>query len=131
VSENPPFLILAQPYDIAIDWVSRQIGRAGLRVVRTFDLHVARHGPANCPCPHHGTERCDCQMVVLLVYGRERQPLSIIAHSYNGQTWFSIVDTPQQRADPRLERAVRQALAIENIPLLGQGYGSHASCRTD
>lgn len=111
MSDSSPFLIMEQRCDVAIDWVSRQINRAGLRVVRTFDLQVARHDHTGCPCPHHGTELCDCQMVVLLVYGAGRQPVSIVAHGHNGQTWFSVVDTPQQRADPGIEAAIRQALA--------------------
>ena len=134
MSESTPFLILEQPCDNAIDWVTRQIGSAGLQVVRTFDLHVARHTHANCPCPHHGTDQCDCQMVVLLVYGSggytssERQPVSVVAHGYNGQTWFSVVDTPQQRADPRLEAAIRLAL-VPHIAatLLNQASQSHAT----
>ena len=134
MSDSSPFLILEQPCDDAIDWVASQISRAGLQVVRTFDLQVARHTHASCPCPHHGTEQCDCQMVVLLVYGSgeykpsERQPVSIVAHGYNGQTWFSVVDTPQQRADPRIEAAIRLAL-IPHITatLLNQASQSHAA----
>lgn len=110
MSENAPFLILEQPCDVAIDWVVQQITDAGMQAVRTFDLHVARGDHAGCPCPHHGTEQCDCQMVVLLVYRGEHQPTSLVAHGHNGQTWFSVVDTPQQRADPHLETAIRMAL---------------------
>jgi hypothetical protein len=104
----------------AIDWMIRQMSRTDLLVMRTFDLHAARNADANCPCPHHGTTDCDCQMVVLLVYagGRttssEQRPVSIVAHGYNGQTWFSMVDTPQQRADQHLEAAIRQALLPQN-----------------
>ena len=134
MSDSSPFLILEQPCDNAIDWVTRQIRSAGLQVVRTFDLHVARHAHANCPCPHHGTDQCDCQMVVLLVYGSggttssERQPVSVVAHGHNGQTWFSVVDTPQQRADPRLEAAIRLAL-VPHIAatLLNQPSQPHAT----
>ena len=114
MSDNPPFLVLEQPCAAAVEWASRQITGAGLQVVRTFDLNVARSqrsdAQASCPCPHHGTEQCDCQMVVLLVYGGDRQPLSLVAHGADQQTWFSVVDTPQQRADPGLEAAVRRAL---------------------
>ena len=110
MGDNASFLILDQPCNTAIEGVTRQIGIIGLRVVRTFDLSDARHAHAICPCPHHGTDQCDCQMVVLLVYGSGGQPVSIVAHGHNGQTWFSIVDTPQQRADPRLETAIRLAL---------------------
>ncbi len=111
MSDSSPFLILEQPCDDAIVWVTRQINRAGLQVFRTFDLQVARHKHASCPCPYHGAEPCDCQMVVFLVYGSDQQPVSIVAHGHNGQTCFSVVDTPQQHADPRLEAAIRQALA--------------------
>jgi len=111
MSNGSPFLILEQPCNDAIDWVAKQIEGAGLAVVRTFDLHIARHAHTSCPCPYHGSDQCDCQMVVLLVYGNHCQPVSIVAHGYNRQTWFSVVDTPQQRADPRLEADIRLALA--------------------
>jgi hypothetical protein len=110
MSENSPFLYLEQSCDEAIDWVRKQLSNIQLNVIRTFDLQIARHEHADCPCPHHGTEKCDCQMVVLLVYGSDSQPVSIVAHGYNGQTWFSIVDTPQQRANPRVEGAIRLVL---------------------
>ncbi len=128
MNDSSPFLILEQSCDDAINWVIRQIGSAGLRVVRTFDLHVARLAHTSCPCPHHGTEQCDCQMVVLLVYGNDRQPVSIVAHGNNGQTWFSVVDTPQQRANPRLEAVIRRALVPHiTTTQLNQISKSHAT----
>ena len=127
MSDSYPFLILEGPCDEAIAWVVSQVSTAGLQVMRTFDLQAARHDPANCPCPHHGTEQCDCQMVVLLVYGDDYQPVSLVAHCHDGKTWFSLVDTPQQRADPHLERAIRQALPVGSIPPIGQDHWSHAS----
>jgi hypothetical protein len=116
MSDSSPFLILEQSCEVAIEWLIRQITQAGMNVVRTFDLQVARLAQSGCTCPHHGTDQCDCQMVVLLVYSNtgdthgERNPVSLVAHGYNGQTWLSVIDTPQQRADPRLEAAIRLAL---------------------
>jgi hypothetical protein len=127
MSDAYPFLILEQPCNEAAAWVIRQVSGAGLQVLRTFDLQDARHDLAECPCPHHGTDRCDCQMVVLLIYGGDYQPVSLIAHSHDGKTWFSLVDTPQQRADPRIQRAILQALPSESISQTGQGCWSHAS----
>jgi hypothetical protein len=126
MSDSDPFLILQQPCNEAIAWVIYQVSRAGLQVMRTFDLQVARHDPADCPCPHHGTDQCDCQMVVLLVYGDDNQPVSLVVHSYDNHTWFSLVDTPQQRADHRLERAILQALPVDDLPPVGQAGWSHA-----
>ncbi len=104
------FMVANQTSDQAIQWVWDRLLDAGLQVVRTFDLQAARSTHLECTCPHHGTELCDCQMVVLLVYGGNRPPLSLVAHGHDSQTWFYTVDIPQQRADPRLEMLVRQTL---------------------
>ncbi len=115
MSDTSPFLVLEQTCSEALDWLSEQFSGVGLQVVRTFDLQVARETNVECPCPQHGTEHCDCQLVVLLVYKRGHRPISIVAHGYGGQTWFSVVDTPQQRADPRLEAAIRHAIAPSTL----------------
>ncbi len=127
MSDNSPFLIIVQSYDEALAWVTRRLSSAGLQVMRTFDLQAARHTHIDCPCPHHGTEQCDCQMVVLLVYGSDTQPISMVAHSFDGRTWFSLVDTPQQRADPRLEAAIMRALVTQSLAPADQPNLSHAT----
>jgi len=123
MNANNPFLILEQPCDEAVSRVTNQMGSAGLQVVCTFDLHDARIQPgasqALCPCPHHGTEQCDCQMVILLVYGHGHHPVSLVAHTHNGQTWFSVVDTPQQRADPHIVAAIR----LVSVPISDGNHG--------
>jgi len=115
MNDNTPFLMLEQPCDVAVALLADRVSQAGMSVMRTFDLQVARHAQMACPCPHHGTDRCDCQMVVLLVYKIDQGPITIIAHGYNGQTWFSVVNTPQQRADPQLEATIRH---LVESPLL-------------
>jgi len=126
MSENSPFLIIVQSFDEALDWVTRRLSGVGLEVLQTFDLQAARHTRPECPCPYHGTEQCDCQMVVLLVYGGDNQPVSLVAHSFAGKTLFSLVDTPQQRADPHLETAIIQALITHSIAPSKQVNLSHA-----
>ena len=104
---------LQAPCEEAVAWVIQQLGKAGLGVVRTFDLKVARLLQPECPCPHHGTEKCDCQMIVLLIYADDRGPVSFVAHGYEGKTWFSLVNTPQQHADSFLSRIIQQNLVHE------------------
>lgn len=116
MSDNSPFLVLEMTCDDAINWFTEQVDHTGMQVVRTFDLQAARRENLNCPCPHHGTDQCDCQMVVLLVYRIGHQPISVVAHGYDGQTWFSVVDNPQQRADPHLESAIQHAVALPILP---------------
>lgn len=112
MSDSDVFLILEQPCDEAVAWAIRRVGEAGLQILPTFDLQAARQDPAGWPCPQHGASQCDCQMVVLLVYGDQHPPVSLVAHCQDATTWFSLVDTPQQRADPHLESAIRQALLV-------------------
>lgn len=123
MNTNTPILILEQPYDEAVNWVTHQMSSAGLQVVRTFDLQDARSHPGAaqtlCPCPHHGAEQCDCQMMILLVYGHGHHPVSLVAHAHNGQTWFSVVDTLQQRADPHTVAAIHLVL----VPISNGDHG--------
>ena len=108
-----PFLTLKCSCDEALLWTKKQLSQAGLRVIQTFDLHAARHTLDDCPCPHHGTRECDCQMLVLLVYGEVVEPATLVLHGNDGQTWLSIADNPRQRADAKLINSIRQALEIK------------------
>lgn len=80
--------------------------------MQTFDLHDVRLGHDTCPCPHHGTSQCDCQMIVLLVYGDEAEPITLILHGNDGRTWLSLVNTLAQHADSFLQVSIEKALQI-------------------
>jgi hypothetical protein len=113
MSYTIPLFSTNEPCDEAIDDIIRQLQDANFQVARTFDLQVARTPYAtqvHCDCPNHGTEQCDCQMVVLLVYPETQKPISLIAHGRNGRTWFDLVDTPEQRADTHCYAMIRQTL---------------------
>lgn len=105
-----PFLSIHRPCDEALQWAKKQLLLADLRAVQTFDLHTARMGPHTCSCPNHGTDECDCQMVVLLVYGKAPEPETLILHGNDGQTWVSIADTPDPRTNTMTVIAIKRAL---------------------
>ena len=105
-----PFLSVNQSCNEALQWTKEQLVQAGLHTVQTFDLHAARAGLNDCPCPNHGTDECDCQMVVVLVYGKAEEPATLILHGNDGQTWFSMVDNPHQAKDAKLYTRIKQAL---------------------
>jgi hypothetical protein len=90
-----PFLIVERNCDAALQWANQQLLQAGLRTMQTFDLSAARAGAHNCLCPYHGIEQCDCQMVILLVYGSNEGPETLILHGNEGKTWFSLAHTMQ------------------------------------
>jgi len=109
----PSFSSLDFPCDQALSWTKDQLSKANLRCMQTFDLRAARHTPENCCCPHHGTKECDCQMVILLVYGSASSPVTLVLHGNDGQTWISLADSPQQQADAGLITSIRQALEVK------------------
>jgi hypothetical protein len=108
-----------KPCEEAIADLTRQLQAANFQVVRTFDLQAAQiplAGQGGCTCPNHGTEACDCQVVILLVYSESQRPISLMAHGHQDRTWFELVDTPEQRADSHFREAVRLALLKQIAP---------------
>ncbi len=121
--QSTPLLTLATDWQTAIAWAIAQLDRAGLQVRRSFDLLAARTAHLDCSCPHHGTELCDCQLVVLLVYDQQNPPATLVAHSRDGQTQFALVEVPQQRLSPMLQAAIRNTLNYKNFSV--QDHETH------
>ena len=110
-----PFFEIHQAVDEAVSLLIQRLQNHGLLVLRTFDLQAARKAHGDCPCPHHGTDRCDCQIVVLLVYDGVRNPATLVVHGADGKVWFSLVDSPEQRAEIHLEEVILQAINPQNL----------------
>lgn len=110
------FFSLDSSCDQALQMTKTQLSEAGLSVVQTFNLNTARLGLHNCYCPNHGTEACDCQMIVLLVYGEAPEPATLILHGNNGQTWITIADSGVQRGEPKLVTRIQRVLqSVETV----------------
>jgi hypothetical protein len=110
-----PFLSLNCPSDKSLVWLKERLAAANLRVVQTFDLTTARQALGECPCPHHGTEQCDCEMVVLLIYANGAEPVTLILHGNDGQSWLSLVERPGQQPGDKMVRAIQTALEIQKF----------------
>lgn len=105
-----PFFSDHRSYDKLLPWLKQKLSQAGLRAMQTFDLNTARLSIEDCTCPHHGTDTCDCQMIVLLVYGNAPEPATLILHGNDGQSWLSLIDRPGQQTDTATASAIQQAL---------------------
>jgi hypothetical protein len=70
--------------------------QCGYPVIRSFDLQRARASQSQCKCPHHGTELCDCQMIIMLIYGIQQAPVTLIFHGHDGWTYLSLAENPGQ-----------------------------------
>lgn len=108
--ENP-FLVLKGNCPEAVQTISHQLSQSGLQVVQTFDLQMTQFDPGVCTCPRHGTQACNCQMSVLLVYEPGSPPASLLVHGYDGQTSFTLVDSARQSAPASLVSRLQSALS--------------------
>jgi hypothetical protein len=106
-----PFLVLDQTCEQVQVWVNQQLTQANFRAVQTFDLHVARRAHPDCPCPHHGTDGCNCQMIVLLVYQKQDDPVTLVIHGQDDRTWLSLANPTGEHTNHHLEMLVRRVLS--------------------
>ena len=90
--------------------VTDALERWGFRVLRSFDLRSAVTGHHACACPHHDTDQCTCQYVVLLAYGLAGAPIVITAHGRDAFTEVQIAEDPNAPTDPAATELARAAL---------------------
>lgn len=110
-----PYLTLTQPLNEVLAWTTQQLKASGLDVEQTFDLQVARLSHTGCPCPHHGTDKCSCQMIVLLIRNKGSGPHTLILHGNDGQTNLSIINLSGKRSSLTLDTMISSALFPQDI----------------
>jgi len=128
MSQTKQLLTIPLEWEAAVAQIIRRLKAEGLQVIRSFDLKTARMAHTECACPQQGTEQCDCQMVVLLVYEGTGQPITIVAHTkvahtkvahdsvaqdFEGETHISIEYSPPPDSNRLLEAAILQTLEKE------------------
>lgn len=109
-------LLYACDGETAAQAVTETLTRRGFRVVRSFDLRSALAAHVGCECPQHGTAKCTCQFVVLLVYGAS-DTLVVTVHSREARAQVQIVrpagmlcDDAGTQPDVRVVEQVRAVL---------------------
>lgn len=85
IAGTHPLFVSPQGCDCAVEDTKSSLEMAGYTVVRSFDLHsaVATH----CPCT--------CQLVVLLVYGQNGPPATLIFDSQESGTSVFLAIEPE------------------------------------
>ena len=98
--------------------IIREVEKAGMRTLRSFDLDVVRSSSKAFSCPVHGLRVCSCQLVILLILTRDPGSITLILEGIDQQTAVYI-DTSQgareEQVDPSLITALIQALHSEEI----------------
>ena len=107
-------LVLNNSAHFVIGWLANLLEDVGLHLSPSFNLRTALPEDVACNCPHHA-DNCDCDLTVLLVYGSEPQPATLLAHSHNGRTWLSLVDSENEQPSTMLKSQIEAALAAARI----------------
>lgn len=94
----------------------------GLQVMRSFDLPLARANQELCSWPYHDTKLCDCQMIVLLIYGVQDIPVSLICHGHDSWTHLSLVDHPGQKVSQASASIIKEILSPAILKKFGRIY---------
>lgn len=110
MSTLTPFLVLDQTCEQVVIWINQQLTSTNYRIVRTFDLQVARLAHPDCPCPHHENSECNCQMVILLVYRKQEAPVTLVVHGQDGRSWVSLASVGGKHINQYLESSIRRIL---------------------
>lgn len=108
--------MLDQDCRLITDRVMQATAAAGMQTFRSFDLDAARSSGQGFCCPIHGESACSCQLVILLILGREQGPLTIILEGRDAQTWIYLDSgpgDPEEQVDPALTGALLHALLPE------------------
>ncbi|HUF39377.1 MAG TPA: hypothetical protein VMN57_12705 [Anaerolineales bacterium] len=105
-----PFRIYYSDGETVIRQAAESLEAAGLRVFKTFDLRSACASFTDNNCPHHGSAPCDCQLVVLLIYGPDDPPISLVLHSHRGLTELQWDEAPESRPNPAGQAFIVQVL---------------------
>jgi hypothetical protein len=113
MSQITPLHTFASPHQTVISWITQRLTLLGLVVRSSFDLQVAKSVHLGCDCPHHGTEQCDCQIVVLLVYDQDEGPVSLVVHSQDGTTILSMANQLSVLDDKTLAGKIDHALEYQ------------------
>lgn len=93
-----------------IQEMTAALARRGLPVVLSFDLRTAQAGPAACACHGHASELCECQLVVLLVYGKAPEPLTLVVSGCDERLNVRVIQDEVFQPDPRLATDVCDVL---------------------
>lgn len=86
-----------------------------LWVVQSFDLRSTRALHEGCTCPNHGTERCNCELVVLLVYPPSGDPATLTLDGRDGKTFVYIVDATGSAQTSAVEELIQEV--IQNVAI--------------
>lgn len=97
-ARTQPLLIVNQDCDSVAAYVTTVLRSSGYTVLESFDFQSALAAHDDCDCM---PSSCTCQMVVLLVYPRKGQPVSLVFDSNDLQTTVFLINNANKHNHSR------------------------------
>lgn len=108
-----PVVVLDQECPVITNRVIQEVEKAGMHIMRSFDLDVLRSSSKGFCCPTHGANPCTCHLVILLILRRGFGSLTLILEGIDQTTsvYFEvgIDNTGEEQVDPFLTAALTRA----------------------
>jgi hypothetical protein len=99
-------LVLNQDCNCTAEQVSDHLDAAGYSVMRSFDLISAQQGCSNC----------NCQLIILLVYGQDGPPATLIFDGTKFSTSIFLDNDPERTLGARISALLSKIPGMEQSP---------------
>jgi hypothetical protein len=106
------------PWQPILKQLVRRLSIGGFMVRRTFDLQLARQSLGTSEqevCPHHASERCSCQYLVLQVGGAGTSASMVVLHGDDDTTKVSLISAAGEKANADVAAAVCEAVQSRQL----------------
>ncbi|MDP2964625.1 MAG: hypothetical protein Q8N39_01155 [Pelolinea sp.] len=107
---NKPLAIIEIQCSFFRTLLINALEKAGLWVLQSFDLKSSRALQEDCSCVNHGTSQCTCELVVLLVYPKVGNPVTLVLDGKEGMTFIFITDETENQYPTPLIKIIEGAI---------------------
>jgi hypothetical protein len=108
---KPPTLVINARCPQYLEPLKKQLADAGFWAIQSFDLQSTRTlHEEGCTCPHHDTNQCTCEMVVLLVYPASGDPVTVMLDGRDNRTYVYLLNDPRDSPPAATLDSITQVL---------------------
>lgn len=93
-----------QPHARILAHLVHSLPAAGMRVTQSFNSRDIVTTQAKCAL--HSAENCDRALTVLLVYGSDPQPATLMVQGHNEQSWVLIDQSYGQQVSAEFQASI-------------------------
>ena len=105
-----PIAIVESQCSFIISPLMNALEQAGLWVLRSFEFKNNQTQLMHCHCAANCDSQCECELVVLLVYPKVGNPVTLILDGREGKTYVFISEEKEYQFPTPLTRLITKAV---------------------